>query len=453
LGANDGQTSTPAASARPIAAEEDPRAKSVLDFGLVLFGRDDFEREAEAVFPAVSERLAGGPEGVRVRLFEGYWIWASLGIFNIIKDEHIDRRTTSALSCAGAEEGTFCLSKFTYVRKTIGIKRAPPEAKCAADAGGSNGHLLIQLARDGAAAEDGRECAKLDRDRFSARATDEATQARGGFRREGGAHGCAVKQGLAGEARSFAGLPTGATNGYGAKAGQKEARVNNKVKVWVVAAALTACGFLGAQGALADEGADVAALRERVAKLEGEVAWHQKAVYAVAGLVVTAMGAFFVSVRDGVKKRGLKELVDKAVGELLKDDDARLTRMFGELKAELLKKILARDRVIGLIGLQDKEQVKASLERMGFYTFVNDIEKADVVVVLGIERCRREAEGIARRGVPAVLYTGTERLKPEEEVLERLNEVSLAIPASTPVTAAQHAANLLMLTGKPLGRL
>jgi len=228
----------------------------------------------------------------------------------------------------------------------------------------------------------------------------------------------------------------------------------NKTKVWMVAAALAALVSLEPKASFADDAAETAALRERIVRLEVEVAWHEKIVGIAAVVIGVLVVAFFWKARDAVSKRGLPGLVDEAIGALLKKDESALVRGFEDLKSEMSKRILARERVIALIGMHDKDLVENHLKRLGFHRFVNELAGADAVVVLGIDRCRmewqkveQEAKKKKRPALPVVLYTGEERIKKEEGILERLSDVSLAVFANTPVTAAQHAATLLMLTG------
>ncbi|MDC0741480.1 hypothetical protein [Polyangium mundeleinium] len=197
---------------------------------------------------------------------------------------------------------------------------------------------------------------------------------------------------------------------------------------------------------------ELSATKEKITKLEGKVEELTKqrdyvlVALSVGGTIVAVLSAlFWVSLRKRVNEKGFEGLVDAAVDKLLKDDASRMTGAFEGLKAEILRKVRCKDKAIALVGEQDAGRVKAALERLGFTRFVERIEVADVIVFLGAEVCKKEyTKAINDRRPAVVLYSPGVALPPG--IIEELSERSVATFAQTPVTAAQHAATLLMLT-------
>lgn len=218
------------------------------------------------------------------------------------------------------------------------------------------------------------------------------------------------------------------------------------VVVWMAMAILTTTATTAAW---ADETNDLAALRERVVALETTINLA-KPVGEFAALCLVAVFAIgWYRLKKRVEELGM---ADALAEKIWAKHELRLTNMFDSVCSEVTARMSARNRGILLLGNVHKERVKAVLARFGYSKFVENMADADVAIFLGLDTCRAEHPLVGRvqaqtgRIVPVVLYTGTERIEQNENIIEQLNEISIAIPANTPLSAAQHAATLLMLT-------
>lgn len=218
------------------------------------------------------------------------------------------------------------------------------------------------------------------------------------------------------------------------------------------------------------------ALRERVAKLEercetqrqyaektqAELADTKKQLeelsrtaYIATGILTFVVGAlaFLLGrVKTRVEKDGPKAIVDSVIEKLYAEDAERFMRLFRQHRNELVRVIMARDQPIAFIGShEDHERIKDSLKTIGYEGIVDSPAKAKIAIVFCEQGtfpkyAEELAKDVKTQRIPKrlVLYSaGGVQLKPES--VRELNRWAMAVPATSPTTAATQTATLAAL--------
>ena len=209
-----------------------------------------------------------------------------------------------------------------------------------------------------------------------------------------------------------------------------------------------------------------AELRERIARLEENLKARQEEskkmqetidgfwarigglLTAFASVVGVAGGVFFWRLRKSI---GEKHITQAILDEVYKNDVARFTRLFRAQRDEIAGLVLAKDSRIHLEGddSNDVDRIRAMLTKRGFTNTQATIADADLVVLLGIQKCEAMAKGelpkmLKKRPMPVVFYTGESRMK--AHLLADINELTLAVTANFPSTVITQVAALATLT-------
>ena len=140
------------------------------------------------------------------------------------------------------------------------------------------------------------------------------------------------------------------------------------------------------------------------------------------------------------------------IDEILKDEPARIARLFAAQREEIARLVQAKDSRVWLEGETETcTQLREMLNKAGYTNEARDAHEADVIVLVGRETCEMRSRALLKDGAfstglkPLVLYTGADRIT-NKQLLTDLDAATLVVIANFPVTAVMHLATLAALT-------